>query len=64
MLLCIDVGLEPGTEESVLYGVTDVLSFIGHANFSFGWRCWSKPDWRKPPFSSGYALVTTVLDFS
>lgn len=64
MLLCTDSGLEPGAEESVLHGVTDVLSLVGHAHLSSGWRCWSKPDWWKPPFSSGYALVTTVLVFS
>lgn len=43
--------------------VNGVLPFEGYANLSLGWRCWSKPDWRKPSFSSGHALVT-ILDFS
>ena len=43
--------------------VNGVLPFEGYANFSLGWRCRSKPDWRKPSFSSGHALVT-IMDFS
>lgn len=46
-----------------LYKVNGVLSSEGYANLSLGWRCWSKPDWRKPSFSSGHALVK-ILDFS
>lgn len=43
--------------------VNGVLPFEGYANFSLGWRCRSKPDWRKPSFSSGHALVT-IMGFS
>lgn len=43
--------------------VNGVFPSEGYANLSVGWRCWSKPDWRKPSFSSGYALVK-ILDFS
>ena len=43
--------------------VNGVLPFEGYANLSLGWRCWSKPDRRKPSFSSGHALVM-ILDFS
>lgn len=46
-----------------LCNVNDVLPFEGHADLSLGWRGWSKPDRRKPSFSSGHALVT-ILDFS
>lgn len=42
-----------------LYKGNAALSFSGYAHLSVGWRCGSKPDWRKPPFSSGYALVMT-----
>ena len=68
LLIYIDLGLDPETEgeanhETKICEVNGVLSLEGYANLSFGRRCWSKSDWRKPSFPSGYALVST-WDFS
>lgn len=39
--------------------VNRLFPFEGHANLPLGWWCWTQSDWRKPPFPSGHALVTS-----